>query len=203
MQNYFVCPAGSAKAGQTYPGAAIVDCGSQVGQTLPNLTLLGGAVMNFSSTAVEDSTDQLADSTSLLTLFCSGYRYAFIDVSTVWCPFSGDQANSMVSLYQKWLNAGGTVFSVLEQGADSDESATSTDLTKWIETHGVSYSISVDSDQDMDNLIGNAQTSSQAFPQDLIVDLSIMQVVWGANGSSNENFQTYCDILGIGDSCFH
>jgi hypothetical protein len=206
--NYFACPAGTAKAGQYLPGAAPADCGGSPGQTLPNALLMGGAVLNFSTTEVADSTDPAtwAPSMSMLDLYCSGFRYVWIDVSTGWCSRSKQQAQAIVgwtgqgyssdSLVQKWLNAGGLVLSVLEEGKTNLMLATTDDLSYWIGYYRVPYPMSIDTTQNLDGLFSVA-----AWPTNVIVDLSNMQVVKVLVDYDQANLQAYCDVLGITGPC--
>jgi hypothetical protein len=204
--NQFVCPSGTAKAGQFYPGALLPDCGTVVGDTLPNLELQGGAILNFSKTEVTDDTrGGWSSSASMLDLYCSGFRFVFIDISTIWCAKSADQASFIVGgtigrttpndMYQKWLNAGGIVFSAIEQGATNGPASRS-DLMTWIARLGVSFPIAIDSNEAMDTLVGVT-----GWPTNLIVDLNSMRVVWSGTGFYLAYYQTYCDILGITGPC--
>jgi hypothetical protein len=193
--NAYQCPLGSPLAGQFYPGADPSNCGSNPGQTLSdlNLTLNGGGVMNFATTQTTDSMNNFISAPVYLhDLFCSGFKYAFIDVSAVWCPHCQDEATQIPSLYyQSWLNAKGLVFSILVQGQTS-ASATKDDLTGWINTFNIPYPIALDVDQ-----ASPAYFGLTGWPDNTIVDLSNMQVLYTGGGADPSYYATYCTVLGI------
>jgi hypothetical protein len=187
-------------AGAVYPGAAPADCGASPGQTFPDVELSGGGILNFATTETKDDVGAFStNSISMHDLFCSGFKYVFIDVSARWCPHCKTEAQEIPgwtgsayktnSLYQTWLNAGGTVFSVLVQSNDST-SATESDLTYWINFYNTPYPMSLDTYQTMASFIGLA-----GWPENMIVDLSNMQVKVTVGGDDPTFYQTYCTIL--------
>jgi hypothetical protein len=199
--NGFVCPSGSVKAGQVYPATSPANCGTSPGQTFPDLELMGGGVLNFNTTETMDQLPVSPNSIHIHDLFCSGFDFVFIDVSTVWCPHCNDEANQLPgragsgyssnSLVQTWLNAKGLVFSVLVQG-NTSASATTADLTTWINQYKVPYSMSLDQNQDL-----AAGLSLAGWPENIIVDLRDMHVVTTVPGADNHFYTTYCRILNI------
>jgi hypothetical protein len=189
-------------AGAVYPGAAASNCGASPGQIFPDVELVGGGIMNFSTTETMDDTSAFnGNSVFMHDLFCSGFKYVFIDVSARWCIHCKDEAAQIPgwannayksdSLYQTWLNAGGTVFSVLVQSNDSS-SATQADLTYWVDYYHTPYPMSLDTYQTMVGFIGVA-----GWPENMIVDLSDMSVKVTVGGNVPTFYQTYCNILGI------
>ena len=84
-----------------------------------------------------------------------------------------------------------TVFSVLVQSNDST-SAVESDLTYWVNYYHTPYPMSLDTYQAMVPFIGLA-----GWPENLIVDLSNMQVKVTVGGDDPTFYQTYCSILGI------
>ncbi len=201
--NMYVCPQGSAKAGQYYPGASPANCGSSPGQTFANITLQGGGILNLSTSETEDSASNFSSTPiSMLDLYCSGFNYVFVDVSAVWCPHCQTEASqipgwtgsaySSASLYQTWMNAGGTVLSLLVQSNNPADPATPTDLTTWVSTYHTPYPMSLDTGSDMPNYTGLT-----GWPENLILNLSNMQVVDAVSGDQPDFYQEYCGILHI------
>jgi hypothetical protein len=193
--NVYQCPLGSPNAGKFYPGADPSTCGSNPGQTLSdlNLTLEGGGVMNFATTSTADSMNNFSSApVHMHDLFCSGFKYAFIDVSAVWCPHCQDEAAQIPGLYyQSWLDAKGLVFSILVQ-SNTSASATRNDLANWIGTYNTPYPIVLDTAQASVTYFGLT-----GWPDNTIVDLSNMQVLYTGGGADPQYYQTYCTVLGI------
>jgi hypothetical protein len=194
--NAYQCPLGTKMAGSWYPGADPANCGSAVGQTLSDslLVMNGGGVLNFSTTQTTDNMNDFSSApVHLHDLFCSGFKYAFIDISAVWCPHCQDEATQIpASYYQLWLNAGGTVFSVLVQDATGAAAATKSDLSNWISTYNTPYPICLDSEQSSPTYFGLT-----GWPDNTIVDLSKMQVLYTGGGADPNYYQTYCTVLGV------
>ncbi len=183
-----------------YPGNACA-WGVNVGNTFPDITLNGGAALNFGTTATVDNTSNLAPSFSfgqLQQLAARGFRYAFLDISAVWCPHCIDEANTLPGSYvATWLAQGGIVFSVLVQSGNPDAMgvyppATVSDLKTWISGHGggVNYPMSLDTDQNM-----VTATGLQAWPANLILRLSDMTVVDSVFGATNAFYQEFQNVL--------
>jgi hypothetical protein len=181
---------------------APADCGASPNQYLPDVELVGGGILNFSTTETLDDVSAFnGNSVYMHDLFCSGFRYVFIDVSARWCSHCKQEAADIPgwtgsayradSLYQTWLNAGGTVLSVLVEGIDSN-SATQSDLTYWIDHYHTPYPMSLDTYQTMAAFIGLA-----GWPENLIVDLSDMKVLTTVGGDVPTFYQTYCTVLGV------
>ena len=194
----YQCPLGSPMAGDWYPGADPLNCGSFPGQTLSDTVLVmnGGGVLNYATTQTTDSINDFTSSAvHMHDLFCSGFKYAFIDISAVWCPHCQDEATQIPELYyQKWLNAGGMVFSVLVQDVTGNAAATKDDLSNWITTYSTPYPICLDTDQQSPVYFGLT-----GWPDNTIVDLSTMKVVYTGGGADPEYYQTYCAVLGVTD----
>jgi hypothetical protein len=192
----YQCPLGSPMAGTWYPGADPTSCGSNPGQTLSDtdLVLNGGGVMNFNTTQTIDSMSDFSSSpVHMHDLFCSGFKYAFIDISAVWCPHCQDEATQIPeSYYQLWLNAGGVVLSVLVQDVTGTAAATKDDLSNWITTYSTPYPICLDSDMSSPNYFGLT-----GWPDNTIVNLSNMQVLYTGGGADPLYYQTYCTVLGV------
>ena len=191
-------------AGAVYPGAFASDCGASPGQTFPDVELAGGGILNFATTQTKDDMNNFTSGTvHMHDLFCSGFHYVFVDVSAVWCVHCNDEAAQIPntsyhpgSLYQSWISAGGTVFSVLVQGTGS-ASANQTDLGNWINMYSTPYPMALDTYQEMVQFIGLA-----GWPENMIVDLTNMQVKVTVGGDDPNFYQTYCTILGIAN-CPH
>jgi hypothetical protein len=194
--NSYQCPLGTKNAGAWYPGADPANCGSQPGQTLSDsmLVMNGGGVLNFSTTqTVDNMNDFRSGPVYLHDLFCSGFKYGFIDISAVWCPHCQDEATQIPeSYYGLWLAAGGTVFSVLVQDVTGMAAATKSDLSNWITTYNTPYPICLDTSQSSPGYFGLT-----GWPDNTIVDLSNMQVLYTGGGADPNYYQTYCYVLGV------
>jgi len=192
----FQCPNWGPNAGQFYPGADPAHCGTSPGQTLSdlNLTLQGGGIMNFATTSTPDSMNDFSTTPIYLhDLFCSGFSYALIDVSAVWCGNCQAEAAQLPSLYPSWLDAGGVVFSILAQSDNPVDAATEDDLAAWIATYGTPYPITLDSDKASAHYFG----VGSGFPYIRIFDLSNMQVLYPGDGNDPAYYQEFCQVLGV------
>lgn len=180
-----------------YPGSPET-WGVSVGQVFPEETLAGGAVPNFSTTAVADSTNQAtwAPSFSFQELHaaaCQGFRYAFIDISAVWCPHCNDEAGTLPKNYVPgWLAKGGVVFSILVQNGNqsAQTAATPADLENWLTMYGINYPMSLDTQQNM-----VSATSLNAWPANLIIRLKDMVVIDSVFGATDAFYQEFSNVL--------
>ena len=201
----FVCGDGGAYPAPPY--------GTGVGETLPDF-LLGQGYWNPSAVPTFDvpaSNPQGFANPALAfhMLYCSGFRYALVDVAAVWNPRSNDEAKQLPgwtgSAYQyspdagagsptgwvvRWLPMGGIVLSVLEQGADPNFAATPADLTAWIQRYAINYPMAIDPQEALPSALG-----LQAWPANVIVDLSNMRVVQAVFGDYPQFFSTFDSIL--------
>ena len=162
-----------------------------------DLNLQGGGVLNFATTSTPDNINNFSTApTYLHDLFCSGFNYALIDISSVWCGSCQDEAAHLPSLYQSWLNAGGIVFSILVQSDNPAVVASEQDLATWISTYSTPYPMVLDGTQDSVRYF-----TGSGYPFNLIIDLSSMKVLYPGQGNDPVYFQTFCEVLGVTD-CF-
>jgi len=185
--------AGPEDAGCVYPTG---DAGFELGQVIPDLPL-GIGFINFDAGSDAREGDAGLESATdvLLGLHCSGMRYVIIDLSTVWCPLSANLASTMPAYVPGWLDAGGLVMTVLEQGpAQSPDgtfpAATASDLLTWADVHRTNYSLVNDPTQGLHMAAGN-----NAWPSLIIVQLSTMQVVESVFGAGDAILEEYTQIL--------
>jgi hypothetical protein len=188
--------AGPADAGCVYPTG---DAGFEIGQVIPDLPL-GVGFINFDAglDAREGDAGLGSAADVLLGLHCSGERYVMIDLSTVWCPLSAHLASMLPAHVPGWLDAGGLVMTVLEQGPGESidggwwgyPAATAGDLFTWAAMHGTNYSLVNDPTQGL----GHA-ADIPAWPSLIIVQLSTMQVVDAVYGADDAFLQEYTDVL--------
>lgn len=199
--NAWTCAQGTAMAGAVYPGAAPANCGAGLGQTFPDVELFGGGVLNFAKTQTKDDMSLFSsDPIWMHDLFCSGFRYTLVDISGVWCYWCNVEAGEIPnkayhpsSLYQAWLDKGGTVFSILVQG-DTSTSATESDMSAWIDKYQTPYPLALDTYQTMVQF-GDVS----GWPLNFVVDLGNMQVAAAWSGDNTADYVNYCQILGVTD----
>jgi hypothetical protein len=202
----FAC---SGSAG-LYPGCPY---GVNRGGVFPDF-FLGGGYWNPSTTPTSDLTlpipggQTLPDmSMAFHQLYCSGFKYAFVDISAVWCPHCNDEAatlpgwNATTKSYAwdpaaqtgwavKWLPMGGVIFSLLEQGEDQANAATPTDLTTWVTKYNINYPMAIDPQE---NIVSGVQL--EAWPANIIIDLSDMKVVDAVFGNVPQFLTEFDNLL--------
>ncbi len=172
--------AGPTDAGCEYP---IGNAGFLPGHVFPDFPL-GVGFLNFDggADALQDA-GPIAATDTLLQLHCSGMRYAILDLSTAWCPQSRSLASSLPGYVPGWLDAGGIVMTVLEQGpgtsvdAGFGSAATASDLSSWASLYGTNYSLVNDPTERL-----TLAVPVLAWPTLFIVDLSTMEVVEAVDG---------------------
>ncbi len=188
--------AGPIDAGCTYPAG---DAGFHAGQVFPDFPL-GVGFLNIDGRAdASEDGGPVAARDALLQLHCSGRRYVLIDLSTVWCVHSLELAARLpVSYVPGWLDAGGLVMTVLEQGPDPSldggwwgySPATASDLSSWASLYRTNYSLVNDPTE------GLAMAAAiPAWPSLFIVDLSTMEVVDSVYGSDLAFLSEYTTVL--------
>ncbi|MHB8421100.1 MAG: thioredoxin domain-containing protein [Myxococcales bacterium] len=197
-----ICPSGAAaNANQYYPGG---NCGVSLGSVFPDFSL-GYGYWNGSTTPVSDIGLTPEQNLALHLLYCSGFRYAFIDISAVWCPNCRNEAaelpgwtgsgyawnaQAQTGWAVKWLAEGGIVLSLLEQDAAGNPAQPS-DLDTWIQTYHVNYPMAIDPEENV-----ATGTNIQAWPGNIILDLSTMKVVKAEYGNNPTFFQSFDTTLG-------
>jgi len=176
-------------------------------QILPDLTLSGSAVLNTAVPAVGDPTDAGTWQANLSFEWlhnqsCNGFRYAYLDVSAVWCPHDQVEAEQLVGSYVKdWVSKGGLVVSVLEQGETGGSAASEQDLATWIKEYQVDYTMALDEGQELLTAAG-----INAWPADFIIRLADMRVMLGVFGAGDAFYAqfdselTSCDPT-VGTGC--
>ncbi len=197
----YACPGNPAL---TYPGDSET-WGVTRSSVFPDY-FLGGGYWNPSTTPVADTTLSPETVMAFHLLYCSGFKYALLDVSTVWCPNCRNEAADLPgwtgSGYAwngkdqgwivKWLPMGGIVFSVLEESQDPTKPATLDDLNSWIAQYHTNYPMAIDPQQ---NLISGLGLTSGGFPANLIIDLSDMKVVNAVFGNDPTFYTDFDAIL--------
>ncbi|HUB05894.1 MAG TPA: hypothetical protein VMB50_02780 [Myxococcales bacterium] len=204
------CPATApaALANATYPGGS---CGTDRGSVFPDF-FLGTGYWNTGSNGQPLSDIGLTSIQELAFhyLYCSGFKYAFLDISAVWCPHCNDEAaqlpgwNATTQTYSynaqaqtgyavKWLAEGGIILSVLEQGDNPSNAATPTDLTDWITKYNTNYPMAIDPEENLVSGVG-----LQAWPANIIIDLSNMKVVEAVFGDVPTFYQDFDNYLASG-----
>ena len=182
-----------AEAVPGYPGHR-TQWGVANGQVFPDFSLAGGAVPNFSTTPTLDSTTNLSSEFTFMALHqaaAKGFRYAFIDISAVWCPHCNDEAKTLPTQYvPTWLAQGGVVFSILVQGNDPVQPATQSDLINWITGYKVNYPMSIDAEENM-----VSGTGLNAWPANIIVRLSDMVVIDSVFGATDAFYSEFSSVL--------
>jgi len=189
--------------------------GIGVGNTFPNIALAGGALLNFAPTVTLDcspkdacttNSPNFAPSFTYQDLYFAGkpagqvntdvarqnitgqaFRYAFVDISAIWCIHCNQEAATLPSQYvAKWLEQGGIVFSILVQDSGGAAPATDTGLFTWIRQYQLNYPISIDSQE---NMLTTA--TIKAWPGNVIVrlhDMKVIESVLGAGDSFYDDF---------------
>jgi hypothetical protein len=121
----------------------------------------------------------------------SGYRYALIDISSVWCPHCRDEAQQLPTTWvPQWNQRGGIVFSVLEDGNTVNTPATLSDLNNWVTTYGSNYPVVLDPQE---TLVSG--TNLQAWPANIIIDLRNMTVYDSVFGATFQFFTEFDNLL--------
>jgi hypothetical protein len=193
--------------------------GIGIGNTFPNISLSGGALLNFSTTETLDcpgkdvcttSSPTFVQSTSFADLYNAGkpaplgqgFRYAFIDISGAWCihcqgeaeqlPGTVDPALNGPGYVKDWLAEGGIVFSILVQNADESGPATAKNLFSWVSQYQINYPMSVDAQQNM-----VTSTGIKAWPGNVIIRLSDMTVVQSMLGATSEFYSVFSKQLTV------
>jgi hypothetical protein len=187
----FVCPAFSAVFGsqvtKPYPTNS---CGGPFlnsGETVADVTLglgceqLTGGNPRFCELKPVDFN----------FLYCSGYKYALLDISASWCGACQQEASALPSMTAGWRAKGGIVFSVLAEGQVQGSASTKADLVAWWDQFGTNYPMAIDpSHQLYPAFPGNG------LPMNAIIDLSTMKVVYTESGYGNE-FAKMDQLLGM------
>ncbi|MHB1845687.1 MAG: TlpA family protein disulfide reductase [Deltaproteobacteria bacterium] len=180
----YACPSG----GPSYPAAPYE---TNRGGTFPDF-FLGGGYWNPSTTPTPDIPN--FQPTSLMAfhqLYCSGFKYALVDISAVWCPHCNTEAQELPTQWvPKWLPKGGIVYSVLEEGATPNVPATMADLQSWISQYQTNYPMALDPQE---NLVTGL--SLQAWPANIILDLKTMKVVDAVFGATDQFFTEFDQTL--------
>jgi hypothetical protein len=206
----FTC---AGTGGLLYPGCPY---GTSRGGVFPDFDL-GGGYWNPSTTPVNDLTLPIPGGQSLPDLsmafhqlYCSGFKYAFIDISAVWCPHCNDEAaafpgwNATTKTYEwnaatqtgwavKWLPLGGVIFSLLEQGENPANAATPADLTTWVNKYNINYPMAIDPQENV--VVG---VGLEAWPANIIIDLSTMKVVDAVFGNVPQFLTEFDSLLTSG-----
>jgi hypothetical protein len=195
-------------AGYFYPGGS---CGTDRGSVFPDF-FLGTGYWNTGSNGQPISDIGLSPIQELAFhyLYCSGFKYAFLDISAVWCPHCNDEAaqlpgwNATTQTYSynaqtqtgyavEWLAEGGIILSVLEQGNNPNNAATPTDLNNWITKYHINYPMAIDPQENLVSGVG-----LQAWPANIIIDLSNMKVVEAVFGDVPTFYQDFDNYLKSG-----
>jgi hypothetical protein len=121
----------------------------------------------------------------------AGYRYALIDISSVWCPHCRDEATQLPTQWVPGWNAkGGLVFSVLEDGNAVNTPATVQDLNAWVTGYGSNYPVVLDPQE---TLVSG--TNLQGWPANIIIDLRTMTVYDSVFGATFQFFTEFDNLL--------
>ncbi len=168
----------------------------------------GGALANFATTVALDcapndrcttTSANFVPSFTFQDLYFQGkapptgnsFRYAFIDISGAWCPHCQQEATDLPSGYVKqWLAEGGVVFSILVQDASNSAPATTGTLFSWVRQYQTNYPISIDLEENM-----AYDTGIKAWPGNVIVRLSDMQVIDSVLGAGDSFYETFSKAL--------
>jgi hypothetical protein len=172
-----------------YPGCPY---GVSRGGVFPDFGL-GEGYWNNATTPTDDIGLTTEQNMAFHLLYCSGFKYAFIDISAVWCIHCNEEAGSLpgyvknpdggIGTYEwnaatqtgwaaKWLPEGGIIFSLLEQGQNPQNAATPADLAAWVKQYNVNYPMAIDPQENVVSGVG-----LQAWPANIILNLATMQVV--------------------------
>jgi len=198
----FTC---SGSAG-LYPGCPY---GITRGGVFPDFGL-GEGYWNSGTTPTNDLNLTPEQTMAFHLLYCSGFKYAFIDISAVWCPHCNDEAaafpgwNGTSKSYEwnptlqtgwavKWLPMGGIIFSLLEQGENPADAATPDDLTAWVTKYYVNYPMAIDPQENVVTGVGLS-----AWPANIILDLSNMKVVDAVFGNVPQFLTEFDNLLSSG-----
>jgi hypothetical protein len=173
----FLCPSGSKAA--PYPNNGCLGDPLNVGSVLPDLELGVGCI----TPGIRDAACKLA-AVELHFLYCSGYRYALIDISASWCVDCQSEALELPNHVDGWLRNGGVVLSVLEEGPSQETGGPASlgDLHAWWANFDTDFPMAIDPQQWIYRLLFNANPWGFALPVNIIVDLSTMQVVTLSTG---------------------
>ncbi len=193
-------------AGSLYPAG---NCGTSRGGVFPDF-FLGAGYWNTGKNGqpISDIGLSLEQQVAFDMLYCSGFKYAFLDISAVWCPHCNDEAKQLpgwngsgysfnaqaqTGYAVKWLAEGGIILSVLEQGADPNNPATQADLDNWVTQYHVNYPMAIDPQENLVSGVG-----LQAWPANIIIDLASMKVVEAVFGDVPTFYQDFDNYLAVG-----
>ena len=182
----FACPTGSA----TYPESPY---GTTRGSIFPDF-FLGAGYWNPNTTPTPDlPTFSVTQTMAFHQLYCSGFNYALIDISAVWCPHCNTEAQDLPGKWVPgWLAKHGIVYSILEEGSSPNVPATLDDLNGWISQYGINYPMAIDPQE---NLVSGL--SLQAWPANIILDLKTMRVVDAVFGATDAFFIEFDNTLNV------
>jgi hypothetical protein len=189
-----------------YPGCPY---GTSRGGVFPDFGL-GEGYWNPATTPTNDLNLTADQTMAFHQLYCSGFKYAFIDISAVWCPHCNDEAaafpgwNATSKTYEwnpatqtgwavKWLPLGGIIFSLLEQGENPANPATPADLTAWVQKYNINYPMAIDPQENVVTGVG-----LQGWPANIILDLSNMKVVDAVFGNVPQFLNEFDNLLTSG-----
>jgi hypothetical protein len=88
---------------------------------------------------------------------------------------------------------GGIIFSLLEQGENPANAATPADLTTWITQYNINYPMAIDPQENVVTGVG-----LQAWPANIILDLSDMKVVDAVFGDVPQFLTEFDNLLTAG-----
>lgn len=150
---------------------------------------LGPGYWNPSTTPTPDiPTFSVTQTMAFHQLYCSGFRYALVDISAIWCPHCNAEALELPSTYVPgWLKKGGIVFSILEEGNTPNVPATIDDLNFWVNEYSINYPMAIDPQE---TLVSGV--TLQGWPANIILDLKTMSVVDAVFGAT-DSFLTEFD----------
>jgi hypothetical protein len=191
-------PAVDCKGGEVCAASSSYDHNHQVSTPYPSKNTcsdsflgLGSVVSNVTLgvgcadlTGASDKYCRLSD-IDMTFLHCSGYKYALIDISAVWCDPCNAEAQELPSHTDAWRKAGGIVFSALVEGAvksSPPSTPTQAELVAWWSKYGTNYPMAIDPTQIME--LAAAVGTQVYLPTNAIVDLSTMKVVYNSTGFS-------------------
>lgn len=167
-------PTGHVSGSPDYPEGPYGTANPEVGDVVPDLTLLG-----YRGTGdLVTPTDEL-EVVTFSSLRAESARYLLVHVSSLWCATCQGEAAMLSEYTRQIIDAGGAALELLVDGEALGVDPSQEELDVWVLHNDLRVTTMIPGDEDV----------RRVFPDRdhvYIIDMSTMEVVWHAPGPDPE-----------------